>query len=84
MAPELALEVERVFDPVAGVNEGEVDEGAAVAIAVGGVAQGVAGVDVAMAPGVDGAKIPEEADVGQGALDAVDVLVPALALGDLA
>lgn len=84
MAPELAFEVERVFDPVAGVDEGEVDEGAAMAIAVGGVAEGVAGVDVAMAPGVDGAGVPLEADVGQSALDAVDVLVPALALGDLA
>lgn len=84
VAPILAFEVERVFAPVAGVDEREVDQDAGLGrIGHRGRADhGVAKVKVAVAPRVDGSVTPTLHEARHELLDAFERLIPFLLLGD--
>jgi hypothetical protein len=84
VSPVLTLEVDGVFGPVTGVNEGEVDEDATRSIAGAEPSECVAGVEVAVAPGVDGPVVPAGEDQGEGFLDVLDGVDPAEMVGDVA
>ncbi len=76
--PADAFEVEGVFEPVTGVDEGEVDEDEAVV----GCADGVAAVEIAVAPGVDLSCVPAADERGEGAADFAEFVCPFGGVGD--